>query len=641
MTSKSTASLLFATLLLLTINLHSQVYTEQLGLRLQAGPVYSAHSADVTGNADILNCGQHTSGSGIGFVAQLGLDLPLSTALGLGFSASYAGRGGTFTTANLYPARDPLTGSEQPVSTELQLQTQLSFLEIQADVRIPLIGTFEKRALGLVVGPRIALPITSRFVQSESIVSPADATFIVGSDRFQERTIQDQAFTTRSSMLIGGTVGAETLFPLSDKTSFTAQVSADYFFNNLVIDSPWKLFGIRAEVGLRFSVGKTSVPQIEAPPPPPDVPTPIAFAPLRLAIETSQFSGQVVTGNVLLATVPIVNAVFFDSASAAIPASYRLTHDGSKLSANPVEAHAWLLPRIATIVNENPNATIQLIGASSNQGETENVAVASARVESVKSALVRLGIAESRISTSAGVAPKIPSNSEFAGGRAENRRVDIQVQNAPLQRWVNTEYFAELRGSMYVLARLMGGDPQRNISSKIHVKIGSTDTVFSQNSPRANVEFALPLTTSQPEVSVKVQASSDGAVAELDTLIDLSKLPRRTIALKASGFEACLRFEYNSGDLSPVVKDLLSQLVERLPTGSTISILGSADILGSEERNKKLSELRAANTEQYIRSLSGNKFKVSVGTKETKLSDVTPQGRFLNRSIWITVSTPE
>lgn len=628
---------------LLCVSANAQTYTETIGIRLQAGGVLSLHSADLTKNADVLNCGQHSTGQGIGLVGQLGIDVPLSSRIDLGISLGYVNRSGTFSTTNTYPARDPLTGSDQPVSTDLTLNTQLSFLEVQTDVRIPIFSSENNRLVRMVVGPRIALPLGSRFVQSEQIVSPSDATFIVDSKRYQDRTIQDQAFTTRSSVLVGGSVGIEIVKDLSPRTSLTTQLSADYFFNNVVIDSPWKIFGIRAEVGLRFSLGTTSVPEEPAPAPPMPVqvePT-IVFTPLKIVIETSKFAGQVVTGNVLLATAPIVNAVFFDSASVAIPSTYRLSHDGSKISADPVAAHGWLLPRIAKIVQDNPEALVQLHGASSNQGEGENLATATGRVQNVRDALVRLGIESARITTTQSINPRLPSNAEFSGGRAENRRVDISVLNAPLQQWVNTEKFAELRGSMNVFAKRFGGDPKRNLTAAIQITIGDTDTTISPKSTASELSFVVPITTTQTTAKISTMATSDDAVAMRDTTVELSSLPRRVIALQADQFEACLRFEYNSSELTAEVKDLLRQLVERLPTGSEISILGSADILGSEGRNKKLSELRASNTEQYIRSLSSNKFKVQVGTKDTKLSDSTPQGRFLNRSIWITVKTPE
>ena len=88
------------------------------------------------------------------------------------------------------------------------------------------------------------------------------------------------------------------------------------------------------------------------------------------------------------------------------------------------------------------------------------------------------------------------------------------------------------------------------------------------------------------------------------------------------------------------MKGLLRQLAERLPEGSTIRIQGSADVLGSQARNKELSEQRAENTRQFIRSIVGDKLKLDASETTESFSDDTPQGRFLNRSIRITATTP-
>ena len=82
----------------------------------------------------------------------------------------------------------------------------------------------------------------------------------------------------------------------------------------------------------------------------------------------------------------------------------------------------------------------------------------------------------------------------------------------------------------------------------------------------------------------------------------------------------------------------MKQLSEKLPSGATIKILGSADALGSEERNLELTNERAQNTETYILEVAGDKFNIETGVNIDKFSETTPQGRFLNRSIKIIVT---
>ena len=98
-----------------------------------------------------------------------------------------------------------------------------------------------------------------------------------------------------------------------------------------------------------------------------------------------------------------------------------------------------------------------------------------------------------------------------------------------------------------------------------------------------------------------------------------------------------LRFDYNSSDLSDDVKNLLRQLAEQVPPNSTIVIDGSADVLGSDLRNKVLSQERGTGTEQFMTSVAVQKLKYRTSTRSEKFSDSTPQGRFLNRSIHVRV----
>jgi len=107
--------------------------------------------------------------------------------------------------------------------------------------------------------------------------------------------------------------------------------------------------------------------------------------------------------------------------------------------------------------------------------------------------------------------------------------------------------------------------------------------------------------------------------------------------LNLNNFLAILRFDYNSSMLSDENKELLRQMLEKLPEGVTIQILGSADELGTAQRNAILARERAENTMNYIKSISKKKINIEIGTSNEKFPEDTPQGRFLNRSIRIKI----
>lgn len=613
--------------------------TETLALRLGGGLASTTHSGSISSTGGILDCGVLSSGSGSGPGGFAALELPIAAWGALGLEVGFTNRGGAFTRNNTYPLRDSATGADVTMTTLYTLDVILSNLDVAAQLQIPLIGSLQHRTLGLSIGPRLALPMTATFVQRESVVSPETAVFYEAGQPVQERTIRQGALQSRSTLMFSLSAGLESFIPLSERISFVPRVSADYFLGNLVTDASWKPLTLRADLALRFSF--TKKPVIAPPPPPPviveDVITPV-YPPPALVLEPRSFNGEIVTGNLLRASTPIVNAVFFDSAQADIPSSYRTRADGSTMSTEAVSAHDWILPRIAAIVASNPSARIVLEGATSGTGtEPEGLALAKRRAEAVRTGLLGLGVPNSSITFIALTAPRIASNADLPGGRAENRRVDIVVQNAPLQRFVLTEEFAELRGTATVRSRFQGGAPDAQPSGQT-ITIGGRDTVVGSLDATVTAPVIMRLDNSgQPPSVVPTSSSSGGQYAEMKLMIPKEKLTSRRIALSTEGFEAVLRFDYNSAELLDDVKTLLRQLADQLPEGATIVIEGSADILGSQERNRQLSGNRAANTEAYIRTITTKNFTFVTSSQSSPFSDVTPQGRFLNRNIRIRV----
>lgn len=617
-----------------TVFSYAQTYTESLGLRLNGGLIFSTHSGAVQNTAPLVDCGELTSGSGIGPAFSLGLEFPFAPSIGMGVELGYSNRSGTFSRTNTYPMRDSLTGNDVTLVANHELAATLNYVEISPTIIIPIIGSFDKRTLGISIGPRFALPVAKSYVQSETVTSPSNGVFIVDGKRTQERIIAQGELISPSSMLLGISAAVESFISVGEHVAIIPRLSADYFFTNVVTDAEWKLFGVRAEIGIRWSSGETTQPP---PPPPAAVVVPAAYVPPRIALQIYGFRGEVVTGNELRASTPIVNAVFFDSASADIPLSYRRSIDGSTVSADPVEAHAWVMARVAKIVEANASARIVLEGATSGATtEPEGIALAQRRAEAVRKVLEDMGVSRSLITIKSSVLPQIASNSEFAGGREENRRVDITVQNAPLQRWVSAEEFAFARGTVNVRASYAGGAPDARPDSMV-ITTNGHDTVLALTNVESGQPVNIAMSPTEASVKISVMASAGGAISQRDTVLDVAVLARRSIELQTGNFDAVLRFDYNSSVLSDNVESLLHQLGEQIPPGSTIVVEGSADVLGSEERNRVLSEQRAENTKQFMTSVANKKLNYQTSTRSDKYSDDTPQGRFLNRSIHIRI----
>ena len=340
------------------------------------------------------------------------------------------------------------------------------------------------------------------------------------------------------------------------------------------------------------------------------------------------------TGNELLATPPIVNTIFFGQNSSELPDKYlysRISRDENFFEINPVEAHRYLLLRISDILQRNPQGRIVLEGSTSGNDE-EGIGLARRRAETVKNALVRAGVPENKISTRGLLLPRNPSNQEYPQGREENRRVDILLQNAPLQEYVARQQFAQVSGT--INSRVTAQN-----TSDGEVTAQCTDTIIGfTRSTSLRIPFLCRVGPDQQFLTLR----SSAGTAEIDRVdasyeLDLSRLPQEQIALRTEDFIAILRFDYNSSELSAANRELLRQLVERIPNNSELTISGTSDALGSQERNVELSNARAKVTEDFIRSVAGNRLRITAGKGEAQFPDDTPEGRFLNRSIIVRI----
>ncbi len=284
-----------------------------------------------------------------------------------------------------------------------------------------------------------------------------------------------------------------------------------------------------------------------------------------------------------------------------------------------------------------------VLEGASGDAVADAQAVGMQRALAVKAALSAMGVADQQMVVRGREMPRVISTTDAAAGREENRRVDLFVENAPLQEWVSTARFAQVRGVLGIQAVRSGGSAA-DTASMTAVRVAGPTMTADTVLPGARVAVGIPvrqvMDPSSTTMPLTCKVSSAGAAAVRDTTITLADLPRREIDLRTEDFQAVLRFEYNSSELTSDIKGLLTQLSDRLPDGSTITIQGSADALGTQARNRELSQQRAQNTEQFIRSVSGNRLNIVVSGDATPFSDATPQGRFLNRSIRLTVRTP-
>ncbi|MCS7176606.1 MAG: OmpA family protein [Candidatus Kapabacteria bacterium] len=607
----------------------------QMSLSLRAALLQTWHAAELRSTSGIVDCGTFRSGSGQGWGAAVGVEFPVLSPLRVELSALLSQRGGTLVTQTTFPIRDTVTGDVLDVTTEAQLESRWLVGELQPALVLP-VG----RRFRAVLGGRIGLPLVARFRQVEHIRSPDTVLFLMPDGRrLRTRLLAEGTFSPLLVPHVGLTAGLEHSVSIGASIRWLQRAVVEYNLTSFLLDARWRPWSARAETGIRLEIPLSSplpVPPLLPPsPPPPPRPEP----PL-LSLQPAEITGYVRTGYELLATPPIVTAVFFEHDSARVPERYvrRNVPLEEIFSLDPLTAHRYVLPYVAEVLRRNPAAQVVLEGATSAEDESGGEELARQRCEAVSQALQALGVPAGRISTRWRLLPRVPSNPAYPEGRAENRRVDIVIQNAASIEYVRQQLFSEFVG----VARLRIDCRSFDERASLELRASCSDTLLRLPCHDGVVELPLQcrLPAESPGLPLVVSATvpSAGTATDAHMELALQEYPRDSVLLDTRRFRAILRFDYNSSVLTSEVEERLRQLVAILPRQARVRIYGSSDALGTERRNVELTAERAQRTAEFLRRLApGLQVQTLPLPAARKFPEDLPEGRFLNRSIWVEV----
>lgn len=624
---------------------------EKFALHPKFGVSFNNYTAAFTSIGDMVQCKEYTKGSGSGITFMFTGEIPLSRKTFLSLGIGYMDRSGSLLVSDTFPQRSNDGKSIVFSRVENTLKTNISFLEIQPDFRFIILPKLYNGPLRGFAGLRFYIPLGGTFEQDDKLVYPDYAVF--NSNNRRDNHLASGNIKDMSGFGAGLSLGLENMLYLSKRLHLTQQFTFDYNFTDFVKEATWGMYAFRLDVGIRYSF-RSPAPLPPAPVFPPDASLPEPPQPKEdvvkidtikidttpkpeLSVKFEKMDLILHTGNELLASLPLVNAVFFDKGSAQIP-DYYLTDSAyipTFWESEPLGIHKYVLLRIADIVKNNDQADIVLEGATSGtKKESGGTSLAGRRAQAVRKVLLALGIPKEKIKTKAHSFPKFKSNQAFNLGVVENQRVDIIVKNAPLQEYVALQKFAELNGSIDIKADFKN-IPDTGIV-KLHNSFPETSRPI-KNPETINIPVKNRIKPEDKTISFSTEIAYINYLAEDTKLLKKDSLPQKVIDLDLSKFEALIRFDYNSSELSTDNKGLLTQMAKFLPEGTIITIYGSADALGSDERNAELAKGRADNTEKFIRGVAGNKFTIETATDARKFNEESPEGRFLNRSIKVRV----
>lgn len=359
---------------------------------------------------------------------------------------------------------------------------------------------------------------------------------------------------------------------------------------------------------------------------------------------------------------PMLNHVFFDENSTAIPSRYKKLSQGEAQSFDektilpPVDVatasrtqagrqqdvYYNILNVYGARMRNNPALTLRLIGSSKDGNGT-------AMAETVKEYLVStFSLDATRITTEGREKPRVPSGTASTPAEFrtmiedENRRVEIVPSSPDMVKPVEV--------------RVLEDSPIDNdivLAANENVKVRSWQVTISGNGrdltfgPYTDPDQRIP---SSPLLGESNSASfeadlvvttEDGEVITSTKEFDLS---RKQVDNSKVMYRYQILFDYAQADAVRTYESFLrKELTPRIEKNSSIYVIGYTDNIGSDAGNLKLSKERAKEARTILadelRKIGNRSPVTSVGYGEddtrSLFKNTLPEGRFFNRSVII------
>jgi outer membrane protein OmpA-like peptidoglycan-associated protein len=536
-----------------------------------------------------------------------------------------------------------------PCNCPAILKTKLDYVTVEPSLRLAIPTT----NIYLFAGPRVAFGMQKEFHYTQLNQPNTDADF-----------------SDMKSTIFSGQVGVGYEIPLSapsnmTKISLSPFVSYHPYFGQDPRDiESLSISTVRAGIALKFGkAGKTKkVTETVAP---------VALSDVNFTVQQPKF---IPSKRVVSETLPLINSVFFDQGSTAIPNRYVLlnvqdakTFKESSLeneqsisiagrSERQLNAYHQILNILGERMKVNPSSTILLSGASLN-GVKEGKQFA----KSIQQYLVNtFGIESSRISTEGRLKPQVPSEQpggtkELALLREGDRRVDI-TSTSP-------ELLMEVGGSMMKPVQIVAAqiDP---LDSCVVFNVDGASTalrswsmdltndkgVVKHYGPFYDDKESIPAAAvlgNDPSGSYKVVMlgqTKDGRVLQKESKVSLVRQQENI----EKGYRYSILFDFDKANSIASYKKFLTDVVStKITSSSTVVIHGYTDVIGNQEYNQKLAESRAIETQNILQNAisSSGKSNVKFETfgfgedlNHSMFENNLPEERFYNRTVIIDIT---
>lgn len=549
-----------------------------------------------------------------------------------------------------YPAYNDASGTYVDVETQYASRFDLKYLRTSLELEMSL-----GRNLGARVGPSVSMPLSASSLQQESIISPSSATF---ADRTQMRELAEgTGAIDDAGVRVGASAGVSYRLPLGRRLFFEPNIGVDFGFTNVQPD--WSPLELRIGIAVGYAAFSD---------PPPAIPEPVVVERLpeptreafdaRVDVRLASDAPIELRRQIIARYIPIIPVVFFDENGGGIPSRYRSLDNASSTGFNEQSiaaaadlAHRDVLNVLGARLRSKSSSSITLTGTTS-EDETDRDTLSRSRAESVASYFENVwGIARSRMSIRARVAPTVPTSSETEEGREENRRVEIGVSDesilAPVQQRT-VEPVLEPRTIEFVPTAVanrplgrwsldIGGDGGSRLSGNGQLPQTLTWELSQDDRERllAGGSAAYQLTVADAS-GTQVSSQSRTIPLQLDTAITVATSASRPD--NAAEF-LVITFEFDQARLTERGKRELETIARRVGPTSTTSVTGYTDRIGEAAHNLALARERADRVAAELPKAGGIEVR-GADQSEAPYANDSPEGRFLSRTVRVVVTQP-
>lgn len=641
------------------------------------------HTTDFRALPGVPNCcPKFESGFGMGIAIGALLDIPFDEKIFAELRADYSQHGGTLKQTETTTIS--IDGRPAIGEFEHKIEAKISSIGITG-----LFGFSPIKNLSLFAGPRIGFVMQKTYDQRETLTSPVDRGYFLGTDSSRVRNVSSGDIQDANSINLGLELGARYEFPLNRKGNLF--IAPELFFRvgltQAVKDLTWGIHTLHGGISIVYNLPAPEPRKIEPKPvvAAPPAPEPIKEAPQKadIAIEKKEVKPRLecsitavgfddakeketmkvrVEEFLSISMRPLLTYVFFDENSSEIPGRYRQISKAkaeafnvnSLYNVSTLPTYYNLLNIVGARLRDNEKAKIRLVGCNSNSGDEKgNTELSLARAKAVANYLKSTwGIDEKRISISSRNLPATPSRADVQDGIEENRRVEIYSELADITAPVITNdtlrqvspkgirFYptanAEKGIASWKIVAKQKGRTLKEISGEGFVP-DANDWLIN------NEKESIPLTTRDIEYYIEVADNAGQMVrSEARTL----GVEQKTVKQKSTNQTGDKRIDHYSIILFDFDKPSLNSeqikqvrfIKDKIESNSKVTITGYTDRMGDEEHNKMLAIERARS---MARSLSASNAEIIGAGREPELYDNSmPEGRFYCRTVEVIVETP-